>query len=221
MPDDNRAPPNPAGAHEPVPDGLLPSRAEVTRLLGEMTGDPRRSEQLLPLVYDELRRLAASALSGERRERTLDATSLVHEAYVRLVGAEHVSSWDGRHHFFAAAAITMRRILVERARRRARLKHGGGRARVALEDAAHSAPSEIDPDELLSLDQALTELEAVSPRRARVVMLRYFTGLTIEETASALGLAPSTVKEDWVAARAWLRRRIDGLNAHPKATPSP
>lgn len=190
---------------------MLPSRAEVTRLLGEMTGDPRRSEQLLPLVYEELRRLASSALSSERHERTLDATSLVHEAYLRLVGTEHASTWDGRHHFFAAAAITMRRILVERARRRARLRHGGGRARVALEDADPSARPEIDPEELLSLDQALTELEGVSPRRARVVMLRYFTGLTIEETASALGLAPSTVKEDWIAARAWLRRRIEGF----------
>jgi RNA polymerase sigma factor (TIGR02999 family) len=194
---------------------MLPSRAEVTRLLGEMTGDPRRSEQLLPLVYEELRRLASSALSSERHERTLDATSLVHEAYLRLVGTEHASTWDGRHHFFAAAAITMRRILVERARRRARLRHGGGRARVALEDADPSARPEIDPEELLSLDQALTELEGVSPRRARVVMLRYFTGLTIEETASALGLAPSTVKEDWIAARAWLRRRIEGFGHDP------
>lgn len=190
-------------------EALLPARAEVTRLLGELTGSAAAADELLPLLYNELRRLAASALGNERHERTLDATSLVHEAYLRLVASVPERSWDGRRHFFAAAAITMRRILVERARRRSRLKHGGGRVRLQLDEGAAAAEAH-DLDGLLSLDDALSELERVSPRRAQVVMLRYFAGLTIEETAAALGIAAATVKEDWVAARAWLRRRIEG-----------
>lgn len=198
---------------------LLPSVQDVTLMLTELTGDAVRAEELLPVLYEDLRRLAASTLSKERKHLTLDATSLVHEAYLRLTRSTPDQPWAGRGQFFSAAAITMRRILIERARKRARLRHGGGRSRVDLDDdSLRSTPAQVDAEELLSLDEALTELERASPRRAQVVMLRYFTGLTIEETAAALNIAPATVKQDWAAARAWLRRRMEsGPQPRPAA----
>lgn len=197
---------------------IVPPHAEVTRLLVDLTGSTAAAEELLPMIYHELRRLAASAMSNERAGLTLDATSLVHEAYVRLVQGASGRGWDGRAHFFAAAAITMRRILVEGARRRSRIRHGGGLARTDLNENIPGTAETAAPEDLLSLDAALDELEKVSPRRARVVMLRYFTGLTIEETASALGIAPATAKQDWAAARAWLKRRVDGHTGPGTAT---
>jgi RNA polymerase sigma factor (TIGR02999 family) len=172
---------------------------DVTRLLdAAAAGDRRAAAELLPLVYDELRALAAARMAAERPGQTLDATALVHEAYLRLVGDQ---KFDGRGHFFAAAAEAMRRILVEAARHKARLKHGGGRHRVELAD--HPA---ADPDEqLLALDEALTRLAAEDPVAARVVELRHFAGLGHEQVAAALGVSVYEARQKWTYARAWLR----------------
>lgn len=176
----------------------------VTQILAAIDqGDPRAAQQLLPLVYDELRRLAAHKLAQEKPGQTLQATALVHEAYLRLVDQNAVRDWNSRGHFFAAAAEAMRRILIEQARRRKTLRAGGTHERIALSDVPQSAPDE--PLDLIALDEALQKLEQHSPRRAELVKLRYFAGLTIEQAAEALGIAPSTASADWVYAKSWLR----------------
>jgi RNA polymerase sigma factor (TIGR02999 family) len=183
--------------------------SEVTRILCAIEGgDPAAAAQLLPLVYDELRKLAARRLSQERPGQTLQATALVHEAYLRLVDAQPGQRWNGRGHFFAAAAQAMRRILVENARRKKRIKRGGGAAREELDESNLVAPGV--PDDLVALDEALTQLAAVNPRAAELVNLRYFAGLTIPEAAEALGVAPRTADFLWAYARAWLLRKIEG-----------
>ena len=178
--------------------------SDVTRILSAIEqGDPQAAEQLLPLVYEELRRLAAQKMDQEKPGLTLQATALVHEAYLRLVDIEEPQHWNSRGHFFAAAAEAMRRILVESVRRRRTLKAGGECARIALSDVVQSSPSaSVD---LIALDEALRKLEQHSPRRAELVKLRYFAGLTIEQTAQMLGVAPSTASADWVYAKSWLR----------------
>jgi RNA polymerase sigma factor (TIGR02999 family) len=180
---------------------------EVTRVLSAIErGDPRAAEQLLPLVYDELRRLAAHKLAQEKPGQTLDATALVHEAYLRLVGGDDSRRWNDRGHFFAAAAQAMRRILVDNARRKRALKRGDGLRRQPLE--AVVAP-QID-EELVALDEALQELAAADPLKARLVELRYFAGLTGEQAAAVLGIAPATADRHWTYARAWLRSAVRG-----------
>jgi RNA polymerase sigma factor (TIGR02999 family) len=170
-------------------------------------GDPSAAEQLLPLVYAELRRLAAARLARENPGQTLEATALVHEAYLRLVDGKQAQHWNGRGHFFAAAAEAMRRILVERARRKGRVRHGGGLHRAELLDAEVAAPA--DDEQLLLLDGSLTRLAAARPQAAELVKLRFFAGLTLEEIAPVLALSPRTTRRLWVFARAWLRRDMD------------
>jgi RNA polymerase sigma factor (TIGR02999 family) len=165
-------------------------------------GDRQAAGQLLPQVYDELRRLAAQRLKHESPGQTLDATGLVHEAYLRLVGDDPGRPWGNRGHFFAAAAEAMRRILVEKARQKHRLKRGGGRARVVLDPALIAAPGATD--DLLALDEALKKLTAQDPHVAALVNLRYFAGLTNKQVAEALGIAPRTADLHWSYARAWL-----------------
>ena len=171
-------------------------------------GDPHAAEQLLPLVYDELRRLASQKLAQEKPGQTLQATALVHEAYIRLVVAEHAKDWDSRAHFFAAAAEAMRRILVESARRKASHKRGGGLARAHLDELQIPAP-ELSED-VLDLDRALTKLAAVDKVAAEVVQLRYFAGLSLPEAAKILAISPRTAGRLWSYARAWLRQEIEG-----------
>jgi RNA polymerase sigma factor (TIGR02999 family) len=184
--------------------------SEVTRILSAIEqGDPHAAEQLLPLVYDELRKLAAARLAQERPGQTLEATALVHEAYVRLVGKPAdgtAQEWEGSGHFFAAAAEAMRRILVEQARRKSRQKHGGGLPRVDIELAEILSPM---PDEdVLALDEAMSRLAAEDPVRARLVELRFYTGLSNEEAARVLGISAVTAKRYWRYARAWLHREL-------------
>ncbi len=182
---------------------------EVSHLLSAMDqGDPRAASQLLPLVYDELRRLAAARLAAEPAGNTLQPTALVHEAYLRLVGAPGGDHWDHRGHFFAAAAEAMRRILIDRARRKAALRHGGTLQRQAL-DAEAAAYPELRED-LLALDEALDRLAAQDPLKADLVKLRYFAGMTLAEAAVALGLSERTAGRHWAYARAWLRRAVEG-----------
>jgi RNA polymerase sigma factor (TIGR02999 family) len=185
---------------------------EVTRILEDIDrGDPQAAAQLLPLVYDELRQLAAAQLAQEAPGNTLDATALVHEAYVRLVGPADAGRWANRSHFFAAAATAMRRILIESARHKQRLCHGGGRQRQELHPDLVAAP---EPDEeLLSLDTALARLAKQDPLKARLVELRYFAGLTGDQAAEVLGISPSKADRYWVFARAWLRREVLGGDA--------
>ncbi len=186
---------------------------EVTQLLAAIQqNQPHAAEKLLPLVYDELRKLARSKLRHEQPGQTLEATALVHEAYLRLVGDEKQETpddppqWDHRGHFFAAAAEAMRRILVESARRKRRLKHGGDLERQPINEEAIAAPN-VDGD-LIELDAALDKLAAKDPRKAELVKLRYFAGLTIEEAAQALGISTTTADRDWTYARAWLFREM-------------
>jgi RNA polymerase sigma factor (TIGR02999 family) len=181
-----------------------PSRATLLiRRISE--GNRQAASELLPLVYEELRRLARARLARERPGQTLQPTALVHEAYLRLVeGAD--PGWDGKRHFFAAAAEAMRRILIERARRRAAEKHGGSAERVTLEDVA--AEAEVAPETLLAIDEALDRLEKIDREMAQVVKLRYFAGLSVGETAESLGLSPRTVNRHWTGARAWLLREL-------------
>ena len=180
---------------------------DVTRILGEIeAGKTQASDELLPLVYAELRRLARARMAQEKHAHSVQPTSLVHQAYLRLLGDRN-PNWQGRGHFFAAAAEAMRRILVERARQRASLKRGGNLQRVELDD--ESARVEPDMENLLSLDAALDGLEALDPTMASVVKLRYFAGMTISETADALGLSPRSVNRTWTAARAWLHREMN------------
>lgn len=172
--------------------------------------EARQAQELLPLVYDELKRVARAQMAGERIGHTLQATALVHEAWLRLcAGASPEPSWRDRAHFLAAAALAMRRILVERARARLGPRRGGGRARVELGESAVLAAEPEQALELLDLDEALERLAAREPRPARVVHLRYFAGLSLEETAAALELSPATVKADWSYARAWLHRELE------------
>jgi RNA polymerase sigma factor (TIGR02999 family) len=181
---------------------------DVTRILSAIElGDPRAAEQLLPLVYEELRRLAAQRLAREKPGQTLEATALVHEAYLRLVDNDQAPCWNGRGHFFAAAAEAMRRILVENARRKKAAKAGGGWHRQELLDAELAVDS--TGDDLFAIDEALTRLAAQHPRAARLVQLRFFLGQTLEEAAAHLGLQSRTAYRDWAYARAWLRRELD------------
>jgi RNA polymerase sigma factor (TIGR02999 family) len=176
--------------------------SDVTQILGAIEqGDARAAERLLPLVYDELRKLAAQRLAQEKPGQTLQATALVHEAYLRLVDAEKARQWDSRGHFFAAAAEAMRRILIEQARRKKRAKHGGGRNRVDLDEA----PALTRPgDDLLALDEALSKLASVQPAKAELVKLRFFAGMTIPEAAAVLGVSHATAERYWTYARVWL-----------------
>jgi RNA polymerase sigma factor (TIGR02999 family) len=186
--------------------------SEVTRILSAIEqGDPQAADQLLPLVYDELRRLAAQRLAQECPSQKLDATELVHEAYLRLVDAEQAQHWDSRGHFFAAAAEAMRRILIDQARRKQSQKRGGGRQRVELDAAALlAAPQEQAAEDLLALEKALRQFEAEDPLRARLVKLRYFAGLSLPEAAQALGISAATAKRHWVYARSWLYGKLHG-----------
>jgi RNA polymerase sigma factor (TIGR02999 family) len=180
---------------------------EASRILDQIQqGDPHAAQQLLPLVYDELRRLATHKLAQEQPGQTLQATALVHEAYLRLVGHDPDQRWDGRGHFFAAAAEAMRRILVERARRKRRRKHGGGRSRQDSNLDNLAGPEPRDPLEVLAVHEALDQLAAKAPRKAELVKLRYFLGCTIGEAAQVLGIAQSTAEEDWTYSKAWLHR---------------
>lgn len=181
----------------------------VTQILNRIEdGDPIAANQLLPLVYEELRKLAASRMSQEAAGRTLQPTALVHEAFVRLVGSDTGQEWDSRGHFFAAAAEAMRRILIDNARKRNSAKRGGGNVRHELRDD-NAVIDTDDSDTLLALDEALNRLAKTEPEMARMVELRYFTGLTIEETAKVLGVSPRTTKRNWTYARAWLKRAMD------------
>ena len=186
---------------------------EVTRLLDQVaSGDPKASAELLPLVYEELRRLARARMAQEPAGLTLQPTALVHEAYMRLVGSSD-TNWNGRGHFFGAAALAMRRILVERARSVHRLKRGGDRRRVELDDRV--GDREPDPAEVIGIDEVLARLEVFDRRKAEVVMMRYFAGLTIEEIAAALGLSVAQVKGEWSFARAWLHRELSRREDEP------
>ncbi len=190
--------------------------SNVTHILSAMKeGDPKAAEQLLPLVYDELRRLAAQRMARESSGQTLQATALVHEAYLRLVDTTQVQHWNSRGHFFAAAAEAMRRILVERARHKRSLKAGGDRHRQEMLD--FEAPDAGQNVDLLALNEALEKLEQQDKRKAEVVKLRYFAGLTIEEAALALEISTSTADSDWAYARCWLRLEMEGIEGgdHP------
>lgn len=179
---------------------------DVTRLLEAAGGgDPRAAQRLLPLVYDQLRKAAQKEMAGERPDHTLQATALVHEAYLRLVGS-HRGAWDNRAHFYVAAAEAMRRILIEHARKRGRIKRGGDRARVPL-SAAYLA-EEAHHEEIMSVDDAIRRLEERDSRMASIVRLRFFAGLSTGETAETLGVSDRTVRREWAVARAWLHREL-------------
>ena len=183
--------------------------SEVTQILSAIEqGDPHAATQLLPLVYDELRSLAACWLARERPGQTLQATALVHEAYLRLVGNAPSPHWNGRGHFFGAAAEAMRRILIEQARHKRSLKAGGDRRRQELPEI--EAPASASGVDLLSLNEALAKLEAQQPRRAALVKLRFFAGLTTAQAAQVLGISTGTADNDWAYARCWLRLGIEG-----------
>jgi RNA polymerase sigma factor (TIGR02999 family) len=181
--------------------------SEVTRILSAIEqGESHAAEQLLPLVYDELRKLAARRLTHEKPGQTLQATALVHEAYLRLVDVEQAQHWNSRGHFFTAAAEAMRRILIERARRKHRHRHGGGRRRVSLGDLP---ALERSPDDLLALDDALTKLAAEDAAAADLVKLRFYAGFSVEEAADALAISRAQGYRHWTFARAWLRCALD------------
>ena len=188
--------------------------SEVTRILSAIDqGDPHAAEQLLPLVYEELRKLAARKLAQEKPGQTLQATALVHEAYVRLVGSAEgaggAQDWDSRGHFFAAAAEAMRRILIDRAREKRSEKRGGDRKRLDVD--ADDLATEATPDQLLALDDALAKLTRDDPAAARLVELRYFAGLTVDEAGKALGISTATAYRHWNYARAWLHGELMGI----------
>jgi RNA polymerase sigma factor (TIGR02999 family) len=188
---------------------MLVLMSEVTRILSAIEqGDPNAAGQLLPLVYDELRRLAAERLAHEKPGQTLQATALVHEAYLRLVDVEQAQRWNSRGHFFAAAAEAMRRILVESARRKRGVKHGGGLQRVNLDEAVSCGPEPAD--DLLSLNEALDRLACEDPTKAELVKLRYFAGLSVQEAADALGISRATADRYWAYAKVWLYRAVTG-----------
>jgi RNA polymerase sigma factor (TIGR02999 family) len=197
-----------------------PPMSEVTHILSAIEqGDSHAADQLLPLVYDELRKLAAQKMAQEKPGQTLEATALVHEAYLRLVlnGGRQPSEpqrWDSRGHFFAAAAEAMRRILIEQARRKQRERHGGGLQRVDLRD--EEVVVVTCDEQILLLDEALTKLAGIRPQAAQLVQLRFFSGLTVEEAAPILDISPRTARRLWVFARAWLRREMASLNCKPE-----
>jgi RNA polymerase sigma factor (TIGR02999 family) len=181
--------------------------SDVTRILSAIEqGDPRAAEELLPLVYQELRSLAAGRLAAEKPGQTLQATALVHEAYVRLVDGNHDQPWNGRGHFFAAAAEAMRRILIERARGKARHKHGGDWRRVDFEQL--DVTTSVCPDQLVALDEALERLATLDPLAGQLVKLRYFAGLSLHQAAAALGFSTATAYRHWAYARAWLHSEL-------------
>src|SRR5262245_15587912 len=181
--------------------------SDVTRILSAIQqGDRHASEQLLPLVYEELRRLAAARMAAEPAGQTLQPTALVHEAYLRLVDGGQ--AWDSRGHFFAAAAEAMRRIVVESARRKQRAKHGGDRERIEIELA--DLPTRMCPDDLITLDEALAGLQQIDPITAQLVTRRYFAGMTIEQAAETLNISRTTAHRYWTFARAWLHQRMTG-----------
>jgi RNA polymerase sigma factor (TIGR02999 family) len=183
----------------------------VTRILQEIEqGDPVAAEKLLPLIYDELRRLAAQRMRHEQPGQTLEATALVHDAYLRLVDVEQAQHWNSRGHFFAAAAEAMRRLLVERARRKKRIRHGGERQRVDL-DTQLCMPA-VGDDRLLEINDAMVRLAGEEPEAANVVKLRYFAGLTIKEAAAAMGISVRTANRHWTYARAWLYQQLEGYD---------
>ena len=183
--------------------------SDVTQILDALAGgDPQAASQLLPLVYDELRKLAAQRLGKESPGQTLQPTALVHEAYLRLVGADQEQHWDSRGHFFAAAAEAMRRILVEKARQKASLKRGGDRTRMEVVDSLLAAPE--PREDLLALEAALTKLAETDKQAAELVQLRYFAGLPIREVAEFLGISPRTADRLWAFAKAWLHEQIEG-----------
>ena len=188
---------------------MLGGMADVTQILAAIeAGDPKAAAKLLPLVYEELRKLAAARLAQEKPGQTLQPTALVHEAYLRLVGGEQSRDWDGRGHFFAAAAEAMRRILVDHVRQKKSLKGGGGRVRVELREDAAAAPERSD--EILAVDEALAGLAAADPTAAELVKLRYFAGLSVDEAAAALNMSPRSADRLWAYARAWLQRAVGG-----------
>ena len=195
-------------SHRPV---ILGRMNDVTGILLAIEGgDPSAPGQLLPLIYDELRRLAAQKLAQEKAGQTLQATALVHEAYLRLVGDRSATEgFRSRGHFFAAAAEAMRRILVDKARRKKRFRHGGGLQKQPIEENEPAIASPVDAIDLLALDEALNRLEASSPRRAQLVKLRYFAGFTLPEVAEMLGISQSTAEADWTYAKAWLKREME------------
>lgn len=181
---------------------------DVTRLLRAAgAGDRHSARELLPHVYDQLRKAAQFQMAGERPDHTLQATALVHEAYLRLVGPDE-KAWENRAHFYVAAAEAMRRILIDHARKRGRLKRGGGRVRVPL-SAAYLA-EEADAEEIVSVETAIQRLEDRDPRMASIVRMRFYAGLTVGETAAALGLSDRTIRREWAVARAWLQRELGG-----------
>ena len=189
-------------------DEGVPATAAATRLLARASeGDDRAVEQLLPLVYDELRRLAGGYLRRERPGQTLQATALVHEAYVRLI-KDRGQPWHDRAHFIGIAARSMRQILVERARRRRAAKRWGGQERITLDERVLGVAAPAGGVDLVALDAALERLAALDAQQARIVELRYFGGLTVEDTAAALDISPATVKRHWTVARAWLKREL-------------
>jgi RNA polymerase sigma factor (TIGR02999 family) len=196
----------------------VPPVSEVTQILSAIEqGDPQAASRLLPLVYAELRQLAAQKLAHEASGQTLEPTALVHEAYLRLVASPGESGephWDSRGHFFAAAAEAMRRILVDNARRKQAVKHGGGRGRLPLAEFHRVAEF---PDDLLDLDDALTRFSAEEPDKARLVQLRFFAGLSTPEAAAALGISEATAARWWAYARAWLLSELQGSEENPRA----
>ncbi len=186
--------------------------SDVTHILSAIEqGDPLAAEQLLPLVYDELRKLAAQKLAQEKPGQTLQATALVHEAYLRVVSGDTDQHWDSRRHFFAAAAEAMRRILIDQARHKHSAKAGGAHQRVPLDDGASLiAPEGTPGEDLLALDEALRQLEAEDPVKAQLVKLRFFAGVSLEDAAGMLGVSPATAKRNWVYARSWLYGKLQG-----------
>ena len=191
--------------------------ADVTRILADIeNGDPNAAEHLLPLVYEELRKLAAQKLINEKPGQTLQATALVHDAYIRLVDVDKAQHWDSRGHFFSAAAEAMRRILIDNARRKASPRHGGNHQRVELNDIC-SATS-VHAEDLLAIDEALTKLAKVNPSKAELVRLRFFAGSSIAEAAKVLGISTATAERQWRYARSWLYCELNPEEGAPEET---
>jgi RNA polymerase sigma factor (TIGR02999 family) len=193
---------------------MLSAMPDLTRILSAAAaGDRRAARELLPLVYEELRKLAAARLATEKPGQTLQATALVHDAYLRLVGDDQPRDWNGRGHFFAAAAEAMRRILIDNARRKKCVRHGGALRRVDWLEAEASAPT--DDEQIVLLDEALTRLATIRPQAAELIQLRFFSGLKVEEAAQLLGLSNRTARRLWAFGRAWLRREMERVADPP------